>query len=149
MDNKENIIYLLGNIEFTDPINEQEIEDGDKRFKSASIGQCKVEIYGSEGSIPHMHIFNVNKSFNTCICIHSNNYFSHGGKYRDKFTSKQCKEFNNWLKKINSKFIGNLTNWEVAAGLWEVANPDCKFNKKYKVKIQPNYETMINFKDLY
>lgn len=140
------VIYLLGDINFTNSINEQEIEDKGKRFKASSIGQCKVEIYGSEGSIPHMHIFNLDKSFDTCVCIYSNNYFSHGGKYRDKFTSRQCKEFNNWLKKANSNAPMDASNWQVAVILWETANPDCKFDKRHKVKTQPNYETMIDFK---
>ena len=74
----DEIIGLLGIINFDDFINEQEIGDKNKRFKSKSIGECKVEVYSSEGAIPHMHVFNNDNSFEACICIYSNNYFAHG-----------------------------------------------------------------------
>lgn len=141
------VIYLLGTVNFEDLFNEQEIESKNKRFKSKSIGDCKVEIYGDEGTVPHMHIFNNDKSFEACVCIYSNNYFAHGGKYTSKFSAKQCKEFNDWMSKINSKSHNNMTNWDAAVFLWEVANPDCKFPENRKVKTQPHYEDMVNFKD--
>lgn len=140
-------VVLLGSINFEDSVNEQEIEDKNRRFNSKSIGECKVEIYAGEGAIPHMHIFNNDKTFEACICIYSNNYFAHGGKYTSKFSSKQCREFNNWMSKMNIKFAGNITNWQAAAGLWEFLNPDCKFPENRKVRIQPHYEDMVNFKD--
>lgn len=143
----DNLICLLGVINFEDSINEQEIGNKRNKFEPKSIGECKVEIYNGEGAVPHMHVFNKNKSFEACVCIYSNNYFAHGGKYADKFTSKQCKEFNEWMKKTNNKAPGNLTNWELAANLWEVANPDCKFPENRKVRTQPHYEDMVNFKD--
>ena len=143
----DEVIYLLGSINFDDSINEQEIEDKNRRFKLKSIGECKVEVYGSEGPIPHMHVFNSDKSFETCICIYSNNYFAHGAKYNNKFTAKQCKEFNDWMKQRNTKAPMITSNWEAAVFLWEVANPDCRFPVNRKVSIQPHYEDMINFKD--
>lgn len=143
----DEVIYLLGSVNFEELFTEQEIESKNKRFKTKSIGDCKVEIYGGEGAVPHMHVFNSNKSFEACICIYSNNYFGHGGKYDDKFSSKQCKEFNEWMSKPNTKFPGQATNWQIAVTLWEVANPDCKFPENRKVKTQPHYEDMINFKD--
>lgn len=141
-------ICLLGFINFEDSINEQELERKDKRFRTNSIGECKIEIYGpNEGSIPHMHVYNNDKSFEACVCIYTNTYFSHGGKYTDKFSSKQCKEFNEWMNQKNNKFMGQITNWQVAAGLWEASNPECKFPENRKVRTQPHYENMINFKD--
>lgn len=140
-------VCVLGNIIFEDAINEQEIENKNNRFKPKSIGECKVEIYNGEGQVPHIHVFNNDKSFETCVCIYSNNYFAHGGKYTDKFSSKQCKEFNDWMNNQNTKFPGNATNWEVTAFLWEFLNPDCKFPENRKAKTQPHYENMINFKD--
>ena len=130
----DDIIGLLGSINFSESINEQEVENKNNRFKSKSIGECKVEIYSSECAVPHMHVFNCDKSFEACICIYSNNYFAHGGKYISKFSSKQCKEFNEWMKKINTKIPGDLTNWQAAVGFWEFANPDCKFPQNRKVK---------------
>lgn len=143
--NSKNENCLLGTIDFKDLFIEQEIEDLDKRFKTKSIGVCKVEIYGSEGPVPHMHIFNDNKSFECCVCIYSNNYFAHGGKYKSKFTSKQSKEFNKWMQKINSKYGNEMTNWQVAVYLWENSNPDCKFPESKKVDVQPHYENMTNY----
>ena len=140
-------VSLLGIINFDDSINEQEIGDKNNRFRTKSIGECKVEIYNGEGTVPHMHVFNKDKSFEACICIYSNNYFAHGGKYTDTFSSKQCREFNEWMSRLNTKFPGALTNWQVAVGLWETDNPDCKFPENRKVRIQPHYEDMINFKD--
>ena len=146
-DHTDEIIGLLGIINFNESITEQEISDKNNRFNSRSIGECKIEVYSSEGAIPHMHVYNNDKSFETCICIYSNNYFAHGGKYSNKFTSKQCKEFNEWMKRINTKMPGNITNWEAIAGFWEFANPRCKFPENRKVRVQPHYEDMINFKD--
>ena len=143
----DEFVCLLGIINFNESINEQEIENKNNRFKSKSIGECKIEVYSSEGPVPHMHVFNSDKSFEACICIYSNNYFAHGGKYTSKFSSKQCSEFNEWMKQRNSKSNGIMSNWESAAFAWELANPDCKFPENHKVKIQPHYEDMINFKD--
>ena len=94
-----------------------------------------------------MHIYNKDKSFDTCVCIYSNNYFSHGGKYKSKFTSKQCKEFNKWMTELNNNFDPPTTNWQAIKSLWNVMNPDCKFPEARKVKTQPQYEGMTNFKD--
>lgn len=138
---------LLGTINFKDSLNEQEIEDEKYRFRTKRIGECKIEVYAGEGQVPHMHIFNSDKSFEACICIYSNNYFAHGGKYRDTFSSKQCKDFNNWMKRPNSDFGGKATNWEVTAYLWNFLNRDCRFPNHLKTKIQPQYEDMVNFKD--
>lgn len=140
-------VCLLGTINFNEYFTEQEIENKNNRFSAKSLGECKIEIYASECAIPHMHIFNNDKSFEACICIYSNNYFAHGGKYTSKFTSKQCKEFNEWMAKQNSKSPISASNWATSALLWEFLNPDCKFPESRKVTIQPHYEDMINFKD--
>ena len=135
-------VLLVGNIDFEDVFDEQEIG----RINTKSIGECKVEIYPNEGSIQHMHIYNKDKSFDTCVCIYSNNYFSHGGKYKSKFTSKQCKDFNKWMSKTNYA-VDDMTNWQCTKMKWAIMNPDCKFPENCKVKTQPHYEDMVNFKD--
>ena len=144
---KDAEVILLGTINFENALSEQELENENNRFRTKSIGECKIEIYAGGGQIPHMHIFNSDKSFEACICVYSNNYFAHGGKYNSKLSSKQCKEFNNFMSKINTKYPTNITNWQAAAGLWEFLNPDCKFPNRYKTRVQPHYEDMINFKD--
>ena len=143
MENNNLEIAFIGTIDFNAAINEQEAG----RFNTKSIGECKVLVCNGERQIPHMHIYNKDKSFDTCVCIYSNNYFSHGGKYKSKFTSKQCKEFNKWMTELNNNFDPPTTNWQAIKSLWNVMNPDCKFPDSRKVKIQPHYEDMINFKD--
>ena len=143
MENNNLEIAFIGTIDFNDSINEQEAG----RFNTKSIGECKVLVYNGEGQIPHMHIYNKDKSFDTCVCIYSNNYFSHGGKCKSKFTSKQCKEFNKWMTELNNNFDPPTTNWQAIKSLWNVMNPDYKFTDSRKVKTQPHYEDMINFKD--
>ena len=143
MENNNLEIAFIGTIDFNDSINEQEAG----RFNTKSIGECKVLVYNGEGQIPHMHIYNKDKFFDTCVCIYSNNYFSHGGKYKSKFTSKQCKEFNQWMTELNNNFDPPTTNWQCTKMIWSIMNPDCKFTDSRKVKTQPHYEDMINFKD--
>lgn len=139
-------ISLIGYINFSDSIYEQEV-GGNKRYKPKGIGECKIEVYGpNEGSVPHFHIQSLDKSFQCCVCIYSNNYFSHGS-YTGKLNTKQCKELNEWLNLIQKNSFGKLTNWETIVVMWEGSNPECKFPKGRKVKIQPHYENMVNYKD--
>lgn len=138
----------VGTIIFNDIIEEKEIVDSARRFKPKSIGECKIEIYPNEGQVPHFHIYNLTKTFQTCICIYSNNYFSHGGKYKDKFNSRQCEQLNEWLANKNkNSYVGVITNWAMIEALWNTFNPECKFPEYRKVKTQPDYSKMINFKD--
>lgn len=117
-------------------------------FNPKSIGECKVEVYPNEGPIPHFHIFKPDHSFETCICIYSANYFAHGGKYRDTLNSKQCKQLNEWLELQNyNNFAFSITNWEAIVFAWGLGNPKCKSPNYQKVKMQPDYTRMLNFKD--
>lgn len=140
---------IVGTVLFDDLIEEKNIEPNLNKHLNLGkgIGKCKVEIYPNEGNIPHMHVYN-DSGFNTCICLHSPNYFSHGGKYKDKFTSNQCKIFNSWLSDINFGFTtSKITNWEAAVFIWNFMNPDCKFPESRKVTKQSYYVTMTDFKD--
>lgn len=142
-------IATIGTISFTDSFNEVEVSKRSDRFNSKKIGECKVEIYGGEGQIPHFHMYNLNKTFDTCICIYSNNYFSHGGKYTDKLNAKQCKDLYDWLKEPNTKAAVPMTNWQMIVTMWEGNNGDnCRFPESRKVKEQPRYDDMINYKDV-
>lgn len=139
-------VLTLGTIIFTDIVNEKEIRGINGRYNPKSIGECKIEVYDGEGDIPHFHLSNNDKSFESCICIYSANYFSHGGKYTDKLNSKQCKELDKWLKESAKVSIGNLTNWQTIIVLWDTMNPDCKFPSYRKVATQPNYNNMTDFR---
>ena len=103
------------------------------------IGVCSVRVYNGEGQIPHFHIINKDGSFDCCICIYSNNYFSHPG-HADQFSSnKQLEKLNTWLDQTDKKNRSN-TNWETICQEWEKNNPECKFPKDKKVTIKPEYK---------
>ena len=139
--------FLIGTINFTESINEQEVGNKDTRTNfGKKIGEVKIEVYGGEGAIPHFHIVGVNSKFQSCVCIHSPNYFAHGGKYKDTLNSKQRETLNNWLKESNILF-NTFSNWETINRIWEGSNPNCKFPDSRKVDIQPDYSKMEQFKD--
>lgn len=136
----------IGDIEFFDVLKEQEINSG-RRLNLNSIGECKIEVYGpNEGNIPHFHLYSKDmKSFRCCIRIYDANYFIHGNKYTDTLSSKQCDQLNKWLKETHPKLVG--TNWQRIVAAWEQSNPDCKFDERNKIVIQPDYSKMVNFRD--
>ena len=111
------------------------------------IGKCKVELYDYDecDTIPHMHIFNEDKSFECCVCIYSNNYFSHCGKYTSKFDKEQCEIFNQWMRLQSKNSIVPLSNWQGVSGTWNVANPKYKVPKNFKDMVQPDYENMTDY----
>lgn len=141
-NNNENDELFMCEIEFSENINEQEII-GSKPFNPKKLGRCKVTVYGGEGNVPHFHIENLDRTFSTCICIYSNNYFSHGGHYEDTFSSKQRIQLNQWLSQPNAE-IFKMSNWEMICAAWERGTPDCKF--KEKVDTQPDYTEMTQWK---
>ena len=139
--------FTIGYIEFAESINEQEIGNKNTRINfGKKVGPVKIEVYGSEGAIPHFHIIGVNSNFQSCICIYSANYFAHGGKYRDTLNSKQRELLNEWLKEMN--LDADKTNWATIVMVWKMANKDCKFSEKRKVSTQPDYSKIDKFKDI-
>ncbi len=134
----------LGRITFLEELLEKEINNG-KRVNFNSIGECKIEVYANEGPIPHFHLSSLNKKFETCICIYSNNFFSHGGKYRDTLSTNQCKLLNDYLK-TESKSIG-LSVWDTIRTIWDTYNDNNLFPKERKTNKQPDYSKMTQFKD--
>ena len=116
----------VGTIVFDDVLTEDEIISSKGRYNPSGIGECKIEVYSGEGDVPHFHIFSTNKSFNTCVCIYSPNYFAHGDKYSGKFNSKQLKQLDEWLNSPNSE-EEKINNWKVIKDSWESMNPSCKF----------------------
>ena len=141
-------ILSAGIIIFSDSLNESEINYKNSRIKPKKIGECKVEVYGSEGPIPHFHIYNKDKSFNCCIRIYDNHFFSHGNKYRDILNTSQCRELDEWLRQINDKSLVPMTNWQAIVYMWEAANGECKYPESKKVKVQPDYTKINTFKDI-
>ena len=125
-------------------LNEQQVQSN-KRFNVKSVGECIIEIYFNEGKIPHFHIYNKDHSFESCIRIYENMYFSHGGKYRSVFNKSQCKQLNEYLKQPCPKFFNKLSIWEVIAGYWE---SECDDTYPHKTDKQPDYSTMDTFRDV-
>ena len=139
----------IGSITFKDDFYESiEISKGTHRFNTKRIGECKIEVYPKEGQIPHFHIFNKDHSFESCIRIYDNHYFSHGGKYRSILSAFQAKELDYWLRLQNSRSDKVNSNWEFAKETWEFNNLNCIFPQNKKVSIQPDYSKMNSFRDV-
>jgi len=140
---KDNII--VGNIVFSDYINEKEVSGINNRFRTKNIGECKIEVYGGEGPIPHFHIISINGNFDCCVRIYDNHFFQHD-IHRDTLNSRQCAESNNWLKLTSDKSINPITNWNYIALLWGDLNPECMYPDSKKCKEQPKYNLMKDFR---
>lgn len=101
----------------------------------SDVGECEVQIYNKEDDhIPHMHIFNKDKTFNSCICIYESKYYDHKNEFEiNKFNNKQKEIFNEWINSVNlSNFatcVTHWTNWQYAIFSWNITNPNCKYNK--------------------
>ena len=119
----------IATIDFNDVIAEQQVQ-GNKRFN------------------PNFHIFSKDKKFDTCIRIYENFYFSHGGKYKDIFNSKQCKQLNEYLKQDYTKGRVKITIWDEIIFSWYILNPDCIYPDNKKANNQPHYENLSMFKDV-
>lgn len=128
----------IGEINFEDYLNEDSI--GDLNL-GKSIGSCKVYVYSNEGTIPHFHLFNKDKSFECCICIYEPLYFNHGFK-TGILNSKQCRILNEWLEQPNIH-MNKITNWELIDTLWRTGN-GIKYCKKSATK--PFYTNMTNMR---
>lgn len=136
-------IYVVGTIEFLSPLSEAEIiaKKGKLSF-GGSIGECKVEIYGNEGSIPHFHISNNTKTLDCCVCIFSSNFFAHGN-HNGRLNNGQCKELDKWLRLDNKK---GGTNWEAIRDYWIDHNTITDASTMSKNTHQPDYTKMNSFK---
>lgn len=119
-----------------DIIEEVQITNKHNPLTIDKLGNCKVYVYTGEGQIPHFHINSDDDKFKSCVCIYSNHYFAHGGKYTNQFNNKQRKQFNSWME----------DNWDIIKNAWEKGNPDCKFPEKDKVSTKPHYENMSQIK---
>ena len=109
----------------------------------------KVEIGAEiEVPIPHCHV-NINTGKRVCVCIYSNNYFTHNGNSGAKFTPIEKKIFDKW---VHAKYLSNDpaenvedSNWYHLKTEWETRNPDCTFPESEKVESIPNYKDMEEF----
>lgn len=134
--------YIIGEINFNEPINEYSIEPEQRSPNIKKLGICKVEVYNDEGAIPHFHVIGGGKIF--CICIHTNKYFSHKeGKYSQFSNATQKEQLNDWLKKKNVKFTKGtdktLTNYQAIVQLWTELNGN---PYGFDFSVQPEYDIM-------
>ena len=68
-------VYLIGEIDFSQSLNESEIGSKNSRFSIKKVGPCKIEVYNVEGQIPHFHISGISKKFNCCVRIYDAHFF--------------------------------------------------------------------------
>lgn len=146
LDNHKNLkSIIVGTISFKDDIlNEQKVQSINGKFNTKHIGECTIEIFANEGPIPHFHIYNKNGTFNTCVRIYENEYFSHGNKYRSKFNANQCRQLNEYLKQPYSEASNIISVWEYIEKFW---SSNSNFDYPNKTKIQPHYENMRETRD--
>ena len=104
-------------------------------------GECKINCYGSEGTIPHFHIENKDLSFICCIRLDKPEYFNHGIK-QGTLNNNQIKEL---IKVLNSKSkSGKYSVFEALCVGWNVdLSNKYKINHPFKI---PDY-TKLNKKE--
>ncbi len=148
LENHKDVDFIrIGTIDFENEtflVREEQFQSKN-RFVSKNIGECIIDVYANEGPIPHFHIYNKDKSFEACIRIYENLYFSHGGKYTSKFNSKQCRQLNEYLKSKYSKGPIKSTVWEAIAFFWDTIS---SYDYPNKCTTQPHYEAMNSFRDV-
>lgn len=108
----------------------------------SKLGTCNIEVYEKEGTIPHFHVIGGGKNF--CICLHTNEYFSHNKNKYSQFSSADQKvQLNEWLKLPNTKLSKNygmpLTNYQAAVETWIRLNGN-PYN--FNFSTQPEYDKM-------
>lgn len=78
-----------------------------------------VIVHTNEGDyIPHFHIKRTGKH-DCCIMLNENRFFNHGVN-DGILTSKEMKELDSWLRKINN--VGKYTNFQTLCNMWNETN---------------------------
>lgn len=70
-----------------------------------------------EGTIPHIHFRNKNRTIDGAIRLDVPEYFPHGGKYKSKLNKKQKNYFLNMLDRQSSKYK-DMTVWHQLCKDW-------------------------------
>lgn len=110
------------------------------------LGECDVKFYTVEGPIPHFHIINKDGTFEVCVRIYENMYYSHEGKYSNILNYKQCKKLDEFLRKYNDKFYA-FTNWWLINNIWSGTVDNDNYIYHNKTNIQPDYTNLKEYKD--
>lgn len=134
----ENLINLFEYPEFI--MTEEAVSKS--LYLSQRLKQCKIDVYGDEGPIPHFHITcrpeGSDKTFYSAVSLTHNMYFKHG-KYKGTLTNSEKKELHKFLFSKNSK-LQNKTNYEVMCEIW---NKDAD-----RMFVLKNYDKIPNYKEL-
>lgn len=90
-----------------------------------------VKVFSNEGPIPHFHLMDKDKKFETCIQILKPEYFLHGTKM-DILNSQQIKDL---VKFLNKKDYANkrLTNFVAICRAWNLSS-----SNEIKVPLKKN-----------
>ncbi len=151
IENQTNVEkVVIGEIDFGEVLNETNVEKKElfPKFKKSFSGKCTIEVYGREGEhVPHFHIISDDKSFECCICIFENRFFTHG-KHKDVLARKDWKTLDDWMRKENilKKFKNVDTNWDSVVAIWKGLNDDNNSIDADTVE-QPDYTTIKPYKE--
>ena len=69
------------------------------------------------GNIPHFHIFDVDRRFQTCVCIDKPQYFHHG-VYDGVLNRRSCEALNELLQRPVNVGGQLMTNWDRMVKVW-------------------------------
>lgn len=104
-----------------------------------SIGNLEIIVYTCDpGFVPHVHVIDTatrGNLFSACIKLETPEYFPHGGKYTDKFNSKERKTFQKFMESAprNKRYS---TNYEYACSMWNDNNSSTAVDETHSI---PNY----------
>lgn len=104
-----------------------------------------ILLYVGEGPIPHFHMVSKNKSFDCCICIFDNYYFSHD-MHQTALDSVQRKTLNDFLS-LPNHYSPYATNWQIIRSLWIVFNRGTDGRKEHYPIDQPDYTEIRPFSE--
>lgn len=77
-----------------------------------------VELRSNDnGNVPHFHIFDVDRRFQTCVCIDKPQYFHHG-VYDGVLNRRSCKALNELLRRQVNVGGQLMTNWDRIVKAW-------------------------------
>lgn len=138
----DNLEYFV--LEIPENFLEERVKGSLNKVNFASNdGLAKVYVYGgtAEGPEPHCHVVRSGIKVganDVCVRLDIADYFPHG-KYKDKFTGKEKKIFDAFMRFVNPN-NGTKSNWEVAVDLWNGLGGNSSNKKKIVSAIkQPDY----------
>lgn len=104
-----------------------------------------ILLYVGEGPIPHFHMVSKDKSFDCCICIFDNYYFSHG-MHQIVLDPVQRISLNDFLDLPNHN-SPYATNWQIIRSLWIIFNRGTDGRREHYPIYQPDYTEIRPFSE--